>query len=692
MIENKWNMNTKFGIKNFKAFNKEGVEIDLAPITLLTGCNSAGKSSITKAISLVGSYVDDVIKKGYKATSARLNFKKGQNVSLGNFDNVLHRGTDCDTLDFSYSVHSCVLGEDVIVNLTFKKEEKDILNDGYIKSYSIKKATSGEIIYDGENKLVSISSILDCFKDYLEMYAAVCHIKPIGIHEDYENAANIMSQEEAQRIRTNQERLKDTITYMRSHKRGYCKVETTSEAFKGFSDSGTLFYLPAMKELSSCSPDNISSSLNPQKQSPVLDEKVIADFTESGYNTFGEYFKDKEYKFLSGVNPEYLFNPLRLDYYARFSDQQYRADLNYQAMIYGGKCYSEADYEEELKSEPLTFDMVVEFVLNNCVKDDNLRNYVQDIGVPYYYGFTMVNAMYSFVKIFKEEVLSPSRFRDITFVESTHGKVKRIYALGDEGNSDNMSHAIEGYLESERMLHEITFDYSMDISQDDFYQSMNEQTYEPMSFTDKWISEFKIGEHVKIIPNTDGLGVSLKLEKGGIDLNLADEGYGDTQLAWMFLSIESAILRARNLVHEHYILSPNFFTSLGLKPDYEYDYAPQTVIIEEPEIHLHPMLQSKLAEMFLDAYERFNNHFVIETHSEYLIRKFQTLVAREQLKPEDIAIYYVADEEQMKEGEQKVKEPKVKSISINKKGRLTDHFGAGFFDETDSLIDELLEN
>ena len=40
-------MNTSnpiFSIKNFRSFGNDGADFELAPITVLTGCNSAGKS------------------------------------------------------------------------------------------------------------------------------------------------------------------------------------------------------------------------------------------------------------------------------------------------------------------------------------------------------------------------------------------------------------------------------------------------------------------------------------------------------------------------------------------------------------------------------------------------------------------------------------------------------------------------
>ena len=53
-------MNTKFSIKNFRVFDENGVKIELAPITILTGKNSAGKSSIVKAITLLDSFLKQV--------------------------------------------------------------------------------------------------------------------------------------------------------------------------------------------------------------------------------------------------------------------------------------------------------------------------------------------------------------------------------------------------------------------------------------------------------------------------------------------------------------------------------------------------------------------------------------------------------------------------------------------------------
>ena len=71
------------------------------------------------------------------------------------------------------------------------------------------------------------------------------------------------------------------------------------------------------------------------------------------------------------------------------------------------------------------------------------------------------------------------------------------------------------------------------------------------------------------------------------------------------------------------------------------DYKYVTLAIEEPENHLHPRYQALLAEMFADAYKNYGIHFIVETHSEYMVRKLQTLVAKKELTPAEVSLQYL---------------------------------------------------
>ncbi len=68
------------------------------------------------------------------------------------------------------------------------------------------------------------------------------------------------------------------------------------------------------------------------------------------------------------------------------------------------------------------------------------------------------------------------------------------------------------------------------------------------------------------------------------------------------------------------------------------------VIIEEPESHLHPKAQSLLAELFAQVSRERNVQFIVETHSEHLFRRMQTLMARGEITSQSCALYFVERE------------------------------------------------
>jgi len=77
-----------------------------------------------------------------------------------------------------------------------------------------------------------------------------------------------------------------------------------------------------------------------------------------------------------------------------------------------------------------------------------------------------------------------------------------------------------------------------------------------------------------------------------------------------------------------------------------------TIVMEQPELHLHPAFQAKLADVFANTIKNQNNKLknnsstlIIETHSQQLINRLGQLVEERQLKPSDISIIlFEADE------------------------------------------------
>jgi predicted ATPase len=65
----------------------------------------------------------------------------------------------------------------------------------------------------------------------------------------------------------------------------------------------------------------------------------------------------------------------------------------------------------------------------------------------------------------------------------------------------------------------------------------------------------------------------------------------------------------------------------------------QLVYIEQPEIHLHPRAQWKLAQLIVDTANRAVK-LVIETHSSLLLRGIQTCIAKRIISPDRVALHW----------------------------------------------------
>jgi energy-coupling factor transporter ATP-binding protein EcfA2 len=111
------------------------------------------------------------------------------------------------------------------------------------------------------------------------------------------------------------------------------------------------------------------------------------------------------------------------------------------------------------------------------------------------------------------------------------------------------------------------------------------------------------------------------------------------------------------------------------------DNGGEIIIIEQPEIHIHPFLQSKFIECLLNL--GHNNSYIIETHSEDIIRKLQVLAKKKtnELEHDSIKIYY------FKRGDNNISN--VSKHLINEYGKLLPSFPSGFYDSSSSLVKEL---
>lgn len=152
----------------------------------------------------------------------------------------------------------------------------------------------------------------------------------------------------------------------------------------------------------------------------------------------------------------------------------------------------------------------------------------------------------------------------------------------------------------------------------------------------KWMQILGIGTDFTLeLVNSEFLGVSVT-NMQGFKVPLSDLGRGAVQLFFILLrsnllvrdeeynpAYEAIAMDSDN--HQMAIKSRNSDFPEG---DKRYRYLKSKIIIfEEPEQNLHPALQSKLADLFADIHKSFGYNVIVETHSEYLIRRTQALIA-----------------------------------------------------------------
>lgn len=146
-----------------------------------------------------------------------------------------------------------------------------------------------------------------------------------------------------------------------------------------------------------------------------------------------------------------------------------------------------------------------------------------------------------------------------------------------------------------------------------------------------WLNRMGVAEKLEVRRVARSNRYEIVLHREGVKANLRDVGIGVSQVLP--------------------VLTLAFFAPTG-----------STILLEEPEIHLHPLAQSVLAELFVEVSKERKVQFIVETHSEHLFRRMQTLMARGTASTDDCAMYFI------EKGE---KGAEIRELKIDEFGRLT---------------------
>lgn len=620
-------------IRNFRIFGDEGSLIKLSPITFLTGCNSAGKSSLAKAVLLLDAYLSSVRANDYNLIDTPLDFTKV--VKLGNFDAVLNKeskakGVEEIVLGYAWDATSFV-GE-MQAYFTFGKKDSDMLNLGWLKKLSIcvdsKELLTIEIL-NGEYhfQITDIPAFIEYYR-----YFSVAHYAPIVRRE------SIKTEEEIARDQANNQAYNLEILPESKEASELLDLE------KSLKKSGKLH--PAPEEYAPVDTNQYDYFRIVKGAISFNDiEKEIYDLEKS----IGRRLESSD---IDIIKDHYLSDKL-------YRAKSFRLKFHPEEETSLTQTWEEiwSDYEQDIISY-IHSDAasIIEYVRDKNVEvikvEIDFGNHRPAWEAPTKSIFSNARKFLycnAFFKRIFSKTLTPRYCSRFGYVDASTVDVKRLYPIDI---SDRFGSLIDRY--NNLAVPSKSFGYAS-------------ENYEPGAFIKKWLFEFGVCDDI-LIDNLEGSArirlVSKEVPEGRL---LADYGYGITQLVALLLHIEIAI---NKVTASEYFCGDDFVVDFETKP--------YLMILEEPEVHLHPRLQSKLADMFRDA-SRHNIQFIIETHSEYLIRRSQVVVAEMGLNSENLEkqnpfkVYYF---------------PQCKlpyDMGYRTDGRFSEEFGTGFFDEASNL-------
>ena len=561
-------------IKNFKCFGDKGVKIDLAPITFITGENSSGKSSLTKAILLIQDFMNKS-KQSNGINNSNIDFSK---YNLDGFDGSLNKKSTSREICFSFKNKLDIYNKTVQVTYYFIKQDKDILNRGWLDRMTIINE-DGDTIYSWNSKDKS-----KCFFNaYLLVNPFFNFVEKFLNGEKSDNFKDVFEKD-----------LKDF-----KHK------DRLSFALKNHLIYDFNFVLNLLNKTNNEVIDYINNSIidYPAKyilgNHPVNYDKLIElsnKIKETGKNIL-EYLIEEQNRVLKNIIPVSFF------------------------------------------FEPNDFNALYDLGMESRLFDD-----ISSIGNEFYTGTLNIDRTFTskyfkkFIDINLDELALPNILSESVLIKATDST---------------------------------TIDIIRSYADTIVNHSMYGNVYSPNTFLNKWLKQLGIADEL-VIKNIEHDNFNLYLKSNDEIKPVSYEGLGIIKLVQILLQIETAIIKAH--------------TKISVFESFEkFNLEKQSIVIEEPESHLHPKLQSLLCDIIYDAYKNYNIHFIIETHSEYLIRKSQVFVSEMGFKSNTdsdsqspFRTYYLP-----KNGE-------IYSLGYRKDGKFINKFGEGFFDEASKLVFKIL--
>lgn len=753
-------MNIFYGIKNFRVFDKNGADFNLKPITILTGANCSGKSSLVKSLMLIKDFINQMRDPHSRPEKTRLSFSDGS-ININGIGSVLNFNSK-DSKDLVFTISKKILSDNerIVMDLFFSEKDGDFFNDGWLNRirFSCILDSSSDVFLD-----VSFKSNGKMSVDTLDLsgniYRLFCRNLDLASYnwlfddcndriwhgfwdekyksdEDYKklDAAFDLLLETIKRNPMNRSIVLKHDVYARydhsirpnenyQRKRDIDKFINRLLKVDGldydcwlkFKENGILMYLPVLEEIGPLSPSELVNYFdkiridweyldnhlagqlsigryNVSFNYKILFDKVSQSFSDSGCKTFWEFYGKMQAAALhdvgslngdgiEGMSWRSLFYSDRFGVANDNSGfiEKVSAFISMLTGLYSMEYWENDDYPDTVLLRPnADYYMVYRVLtyLQRMKSSTHTIKYYENSSSPVYeykdntflqwrdpneIGLADIPESKVFIRFRSflinviKALLQCEDFISIKSVGSFLCPVLRTYSLYD--NNDPMSSVLKSF--------ELLKNQVAPIDMHD--------KYIPGTFINKWIKELGIGRSMVIRPNDDSTGIHLFIiDKKGRKVSSADYGHGVTQILYVLFNIENAILNK--------ILYDNK-GFLEQKPELK---AAHTLCFEEPEVSLHPSWQSKLAKIFRDAYDKHKIQFIIETHSEYLTRATQAMVATTCKTDKDLEtfpfiVYYMEAD------------GTAYDLEYTLSGRFKNSFGPGFYDEASRSSVEILK-
>ena len=106
----------------------------------------------------------------------------------------------------------------------------------------------------------------------------------------------------------------------------------------------------------------------------------------------------------------------------------------------------------------------------------------------------------------------------------------------------------------------------------------------------------------------------------------------------------------------------------------------ETLIVEDPDVHMHPLVQALLVDFFIDLVEH-GRRVIVETHSDHLVTRLRRRLAENMISKDIVNLSFVVNEGRGSE---------YRFINMKQDGSFVDRLPKGFLDSQENDFMEMI--